>query len=71
MGYEDEYEDFVTFKEVFIDPDKCIACLQCALLCPANAIIVEETALIDKMLCRKCGECYTVCKSGAIFLRKE
>lgn len=74
MGYEDindygnGYDDYDVFEEVIVDKDKCIACLKCALLCPATAITVEETAQIDPLLCRRCGECYKVCDSGAIIL---
>jgi ferredoxin len=35
---------------VVIDPDKCIDCAICVLVCPVNAIISDEDATEDDIL---------------------
>jgi NADP-reducing hydrogenase subunit HndC len=52
-----------------IDEEKCIACGQCAMNCPANAISKIESGKyrIDESLCIKCGVCYTVCPVKAVY----
>jgi len=52
--------------EFFADDEKCVACGNCAEVCPEDAITIEETAEIDKELCIGCGECMTVCPTDAI-----
>jgi hypothetical protein len=44
----------------------CIACGQCAEICPADAILVEKTARFDLDTCIGCAECITTCPVGAI-----
>jgi NADH:ubiquinone oxidoreductase subunit F (NADH-binding)/NAD-dependent dihydropyrimidine dehydrogenase PreA subunit len=52
-----------------IDEEKCIACGQCAMNCPAHAISKIESGKyrIDESLCIKCGVCYTVCPVKAVY----
>jgi uncharacterized Fe-S center protein len=45
---------------------KCKACGRCAKHCPAGAITVKETALLDAKRCIGCGECYAFCPHGAV-----
>lgn len=49
-----------------IDADKCTACGLCAKWCPADAIAVDDVAVIDYEKCIGCGECYAVCPSNAV-----
>jgi len=60
-----------TFRPV-IDPDQCINCLRCFLLCPDGAID-KSGALpeFDYHYCKGCGVCMKACKPGAIHMVKE
>jgi uncharacterized Fe-S center protein len=49
-----------------VSPEKCTACGECALYCPANAISVEGSAVIDGKLCTGCSHCIAVCPEGTI-----
>jgi len=49
-----------------VDPPKCTACGTCARWCPADAIAVEEYAIIDYERCIGCGECLSVCPEDAV-----
>ncbi len=54
-----------------VDEDNCIACGDCADLCPVNAIAVEQIAVIDPDTCIGCGVCITHCPSEAMaFVRR-
>ena len=44
----------------------CIACGQCAEICPADAIRIEQVARFDHDKCIGCAECITTCPVGAI-----
>jgi hypothetical protein len=44
----------------------CIACGQCAEICPADAIRIEKVARFDHEKCIGCAECITTCPVGAI-----
>ena len=44
----------------------CIACGQCAQICPVDAIKVEEVARFDHQTCIGCAECIVICPQGAI-----
>lgn len=46
--------------------DKCTACVACKDHCPANAIEVEEYAIIDPNLCIGCAACIAHCSFKAI-----
>ncbi|MBN1484591.1 MAG: 4Fe-4S binding protein [Chloroflexia bacterium] len=50
-----------------VDPDKCVGCGDCILVCPYTAITrVDEKASINPALCKGCGTCAATCPSGAI-----
>ena len=48
------------------DEEKCTACGKCAKWCPADAITVDDNAVIDEEACIGCGECLAVCPFGAV-----
>jgi diguanylate cyclase (GGDEF)-like protein len=54
----------VDFK---IDPEKCVACLACVRVCPADAVAVEEQRvwIVDEA-CTRCGLCLPACPHDAI-----
>jgi len=52
--------------EPTINKDKCTACGMCFKWCPANAIVIKQTAEIDYVKCIGCGECYAVCRHDAV-----
>jgi diguanylate cyclase (GGDEF)-like protein len=54
----------VEFK---IDPDKCVTCLACVRVCPADAVAVEEQRvwIVDEA-CTRCGLCLPACPHDAI-----
>ena len=57
-----------------IDPDKCIACLECIDFCPMNCIAEQrDTVAIDQDECVECGVCLHVgiCPTDAIFRPAE
>lgn len=58
---------------MIIKEDRCIGCGQCVVICPVQAIKMNEDnkAIIDRDLCVECSTCYRAanCPSGAI--RKE
>ncbi|MBW1786902.1 MAG: 4Fe-4S binding protein [Deltaproteobacteria bacterium] len=54
---------------VEVDPEACVACGECADICPMEAIAVEEdAAMVDLQRCIGCGVCVTVCPSEALAL---
>ncbi len=50
-----------------IDPDKCVTCLACVRVCPADAVAVEEKRvwIVDEA-CTRCGLCLPACPHDAI-----
>lgn len=67
---QNNYEEYFNFTAIVIDEDKCIACYNCELICPAGAITVGEKAKIDYAICRKCGQCVDICPNEAIYFKK-
>ena len=51
---------------VKIDAEQCTACGLCADACPAEAITVDEVAVVDDEKCTDCGTCVDECPSEAI-----
>lgn len=77
--FSSEYEDHIkkkkcannvcsAFMSIYIDPNECQGCEECADVCPADAI--EGKAgyihMIDEFECTKCGKCIAVCENEAI-----
>lgn len=77
--FADEYEDHIrkkkcannvcsAFMSIYIDPNLCEGCEECADVCPKDAI--EGKAgyihMIDEFECDKCGKCITACENDAI-----
>jgi len=51
---------------VIRDPDRCIGCRMCAVLCPYNAITAIEGEIIKCDLCGGDPKCVKYCSTGAI-----
>jgi hypothetical protein len=52
-----------------VDQEACIACGECAEVCPEGAARVQgEAAVIDRDACIGCGECYIHCPEKAVQL---
>lgn len=59
-------------KRPVIDPNKCIHCLLCFVLCPDGVIDKSEGRLIiDYRFCKGCGICAHECNVNAISMIKE
>ncbi len=75
-GNTDSYDtgSWATFYPV-MDWDKCIQCLQCWVLCPDSAILVEDGLItgFDLLHCKGCGICDEICpdKYKAITMVKK
>jgi uncharacterized protein (DUF362 family)/ferredoxin len=53
----------------FINQEKCITCMACYQICPADAIIKEQKPVrltVDERICIRCYCCHEVCPVGAI-----
>lgn len=54
-----------------VDEDECIACGDCADICPFDAITVTDVAAIDWQSCMGCGVCEDQCAVGALSLELD
>ncbi|MDR0888149.1 MAG: 4Fe-4S binding protein [Candidatus Methanoplasma sp.] len=45
---------------------ECVACGACVDVCPQDAIVVDDIAVIDDSKCVDCGACVDECPSDAI-----
>ena len=74
-----EYEDHIkkkkcannvcsAFMSIYMDPDLCEGCEECADVCPADAIEGKSgyIHMIDEFECTKCGKCISACENDAI-----
>lgn len=49
--------------------NQCIACSECSVICPENAISLDgKGILINRNLCKSCGKCAQNCCTGAMRL---
>jgi coenzyme F420-reducing hydrogenase delta subunit/ferredoxin len=72
MGYYAEMIDFQTMAaKAAIDETKCIACGNCAFICPYDAVRIEGAAKLDTEKCMGCGLCVTGCPAFAITLESS
>ncbi|NLN72228.1 MAG: 4Fe-4S binding protein [Thermoplasmatales archaeon] len=46
--------------------DECVGCGACVDVCPQDAIVVDDVAVIDNDKCVECGACVDECPSNAI-----
>ncbi len=51
---------------VKIIEEECVACGACADVCPEDAIIVDDVAVVDADKCIDCLACIDECPSDAI-----
>ena len=53
---------------IYIDPNACTGCEECADVCPADAIEGKSgfIHMIDEFECTKCGKCIAACEEEAI-----
>jgi len=56
------------FMSIYIDPNTCTGCEECADVCPADAIEGKKgfIHMIDEFECTKCGKCIAACDEEAI-----
>lgn len=77
--FADEYTDHIkkkkcaadvcsAFMTIYIDPNLCEGCEECADVCPADCIEGKSgyIHMIDEFDCTKCGKCMEVCENDAI-----
>jgi NADH:ubiquinone oxidoreductase subunit F (NADH-binding)/(2Fe-2S) ferredoxin/NAD-dependent dihydropyrimidine dehydrogenase PreA subunit len=57
-------------RQYFILADKCVGCIACVKVCPADAISGEKRQphLINQEKCIRCGACVDKCKFNAIII---
>jgi diguanylate cyclase (GGDEF)-like protein len=50
-----------------IEPERCVACLACARVCPSDAVAVAGAAVrIEDAACTRCGACVPACPHEAV-----
>jgi Fe-S-cluster-containing hydrogenase component 2 len=49
-----------------VEKEKCTACGSCVDVCPTEAILVDDVAIVDEEKCVDCGTCVDECPSEAI-----
>lgn len=77
--FADEYTDHIkkkkcatgtctSFMTIYIDPNLCEGCEECADVCPADCIEGKNgfIHMIDEFDCTKCGKCIEACEYDAI-----
>ena len=62
--------------EIKIDPEKCVGCGACTLICPPSALTMRDEGNIRLIRyfvgrCIFCGMCAEVCPTNAITITKE
>ncbi len=55
----------LSFHKIRISKE-CTGCANCFLICPNNAIRINDKASVNASLCDMCGKCYYVCPKSAI-----
>jgi ferredoxin len=53
---------------VVLDPERCVACGRCVLVCPRGVMAMTEVAvLVRPDLCERCGACIVQCPADALW----
>lgn len=78
-AFKEEYEAHIkkkkcpadvckSFMSIYIDPNACEGCEECADVCPADCIEGKSgyIHMIDEFDCTKCGKCIEVCEYDAV-----
>ncbi|GMR05061.1 MAG: DUF362 domain-containing protein [Thermodesulfobacteriota bacterium] len=52
-----------------VDPQGCVACGECAPVCPVDAITIGAVAVIDEETCIGCGHCISACPEDTIKIK--
>lgn len=61
----DQFYDKMPGVRLFVDPNRCIGCGECAAHCYLNAITIVNGKSQTSDVCRACGRCVDRCKQGA------
>lgn len=54
---------------IMYQPEECIHCGRCLLVCKHGALSPDNPGLVDRSKCKGCGECAAVCPTGALTLK--
>ena len=59
-----------SFIRIYINPQTCTGCEECADVCPEDAIMGKRRYIhmIDEFDCTKCGKCIDACDENAIIM---
>lgn len=69
MGRMIYLKDVVTLR---LDPEKCIGCGMCLVVCPHGVIELEagKARIVDRDACMECGACAMNCPVEAVTVKK-
>ncbi len=70
-GQRPYFEVPVTPVWPLFDGEKCVRCMTCAQLCPAQAIDHTDPSIVDHDKCARCARCLAVCPTGAWYWDPE
>jgi ferredoxin len=51
---------------IHVNTKACDGCGTCVGVCPADALILEETVSVDPLKCTVCLTCVRICPFGAL-----
>lgn len=59
------------YKNMTVDYEACIKCMQCVDKCPTSSIEYENERFIFNDTCETCYRCYNICPSKAIIMNSK